>query len=187
MKKMTQSLLDNPTQQLICVDEKGKETGKIVDRKTAHTKPGIKHLAIQILVFNEKKELVLHERPTKKIGGGVLDAPTTHVLAGETMLEAAKRCLKNEYGIINSQIHILEGYSYEKDYEDGSCENEYCIAAYTVYEGEIKASKEHAPKISFIKAKQVKEEIEKNQEKYPVWLKETIKIVAKDKTAKKYF
>lgn len=184
---MTQALSDNPGQQLICADAFGKETGQTIDRRSAHSTPGQKHLAIQVLVFNPKNELILHERPLKKVGGGVLDAPTTHVLKGEAAQDSAKRCIKNEYGVSNAKISILGGFSYEKDYGDGSCENEYCIAAYCVHTGKIVPDKEHVGKIINVQAKQVLFEIKNQSAKYPVWLVDTIKIVAKDKEGEKLF
>ena len=176
---MSTALEDNPNQKLILVDAKGKPTGKILDRKTCHIAPGIKHLAIQVLVFNPKNELVLHERPTKKVGGGVLDAPTTHVLYGETPWKAAMRCLKEEYGIAKADVEVLDGFSYEKDYGDGSCENEFCLAAYTVFSGTIRPNTEHAGKIANVAAKKVAAELKTNPAKYPIWFKETVRIVLK--------
>lgn len=172
-------LQDNPTQQVICVDAMGKETGKTIDRKTAHTTPGVKHLAIQILVFNSKNELILHRRPMKKVGGGVLDAPTTHVLAGERPIESARRCLMNEYGIKDKQIPIsvLKGYSYEKDYGDGSCENEYCLAAFVVYDGKIVPNKEEVVELANVPSGKVAEEIDSGKGNYPPWFKETVSCV----------
>ena len=188
---MNHKLLDNPEQQLLCVDLNGRQNGKIVDRKSAHSNPGIKHLAIQVLVFTPKNDLVLHERPMKKVGGGVLDAPTTHVLKGETSEQAALRCLKNEYGILAQKVSvsILSGFSYEKDYGDGSCENEFCLAAFCTFSGKIVPSKEHAGKIETIPAKKVLNALEaKNWElHYPIWFKETVEIVARDLKGKKFF
>ncbi|HLC80112.1 MAG TPA: NUDIX domain-containing protein [archaeon] len=185
---MSSALLDNPSQQLIVVDSKGKETRKVIDRKSAHSTPGIKHLAIQILVFNSKNELILHERPLKKVGGGVLDAPTTHILSGETKEDSCRRCLLNEYGIFQKiPINVLGGYSYEKDYGDGSCENEFCLAAYCTYDGELNPDNSHAPKIIKVAAKQVTKELNADSKKYPIWFKETVEIVAKDKEGKKFF
>lgn len=183
---MSAGLLDKPSQKLTCVDSSGRETGEVIDRRSAHTSPGVKHLAIQVLVFNDKKELVLHERPLKKVGGGVLDAPTTHVLHGESKEEAARRCLKAEYGIEGEiPVKILGGFSYEKDYGDGSCENEYCIAAFVEFGGEISPDKEHSDKIDNVSAKKVSASL--GSGKYPVWFGETVRIVLKDGSGKKFF
>lgn len=185
---MSEALNDNPTQEMICVDSTGAENGKILDRKTCHTTPGTKHLAIQVLVFNSKKELILHERPAKKVGGNVLDAPTTHVLNGETKEQAARRCLKAEYGLSDEiPITILGGFSYEKDYGDGSCENEFCIASYVVFDGSLSPNAEHTMKIIPIPASQVAQEIASGSDNYPVWLKDTVLIVKNDPAASKFF
>ena len=180
--------MDNPNQEMVCTDSNGEPTGQILDRKSAHSTPGTKHLAIQVLVFTPKKDIILHDRPLKKVGGGVWDATTTHVLNKETPEESAKRCLKDEYGIENpGKIVVLSGFSYDKDYEDGTCENEFCLAAYTVFEGEINANPEHAEKTDTIPAKQVKEELETKPEKYPVWFKDTVRIILENEEGKKLF
>ncbi|MAG18187.1 MAG: hypothetical protein CL944_01800 [Candidatus Diapherotrites archaeon] len=183
---MSETLEDQPNQEMILVDSDGNPNGKILDRKTAHSTPGTKHLAIQVLVFNANNELILHERPLKKVGGGVLDSPTTHVLNKETKEQAGKRCLSVEYGIPNDiEMKVLNGFSYEKDYGDGSCENEFCLAAFISYSGEINHNAEHAGKIVNVPAKQVLEELE--TDKYPVWFKEVVKIVQADSEGKKFF
>ena len=183
---MSSALEDKPNQKLILVDSNGAPTGKVANRKACHTSPGMKHLAIQVLVFNAKNELVLHERPEKKVGGGVLDAPTTHVLHGETPEKAAMRCLKDEYGIAKADVEVLDGFSYEKDYGNGSCENEFCLAAYTVFSGKIKPNAEHAGKIANVPAKNVVAELKSMPKKYPVWFVETAGIV-KGSSAGKFF
>ena len=184
---MSQGLEDNPSQSMILVDSEGNPNGEILDRKTAHSTPGKKHLAIQVLVFNPNNELILHERPLKKVGGGVLDSPTTHVLNGETPQQAANRCLKAEYGISDTDVKVLSGFSYEKDYKDGSCENEYCLAAFMVSNSEISHNAEHSGKISNIKASRVAQELESGSSKYPVWFKETVRIVIADSKGKEFF
>lgn len=183
---MSPGLDDNPSQSMILVDSDGNPNGEILDRKTAHSTPGKKHLAIQVLVFTPNNELILHERPLKKVGGGVLDSPTTHVLSGETPQQAANRCLKDEYGI-SGEVKVLSGFSYEKDYKDGSCENEFCLAAFIVSNGDISHNAEHAGKISNIKASQVSQELESAPDKYPVWFKETVRIVMADSKGKEFF
>jgi len=185
---MNVKLMDHPNQEMVCVDNNGKETGQIINRKTAHMTPGIKHFAIQVLVFNTNNELILHERPAKKVGGDVLDVPTTHVLNGETPEQAARRCLKVEYNIEEKlPIKILDGFSYEKDYGDGTCENEFCLSAFTSYNGEVKPNAEHVNKIVIKPASQVIEEFDSKPELYPVWFKEVVAIVLKDEEGKKFF
>ncbi len=185
---MSIALKDNPTQRLICVDSDGRETGRVVDRKTAHSAPGVKHLAIQILVFNSKNELILHERPMTKVGGGVLDAPTTHVLSGETKEEAAARCLRNEYGIDGRlKLKVLGGFPYDRDYGDGSCENEFCVAAFTVYDGPILPNKTEVVKVVRMPAQEALQDLVARPENFPVWFKDTIRLVKSDSEGRTLF
>jgi isopentenyl-diphosphate delta-isomerase len=185
---MNTSLQDNPKQRLVCVDTSGRETGMTIDRKTGHATPGIKHLAIQVLVFNSRKELILHKRPHNKVGGGVLDAPTTHVLFEEKPADAALRCLKDEYGITEKiRLTILGGYSYEKDYGDGSCENEFCISAFAIYDGKISPNKAQMTKLVNIPAKKVSGELRSDPDVYSPWFKETVNTVKADRLGSKLF
>jgi len=183
---MNEKLMDKPNQVMKLVDSNGKETNETLDRKSCHMTPGMKHLAIQVLLFNGSNELILHERPLNKVGNGGLDSPTTHILYGETSEESTKRCLKDEYGINEKiPITVLSGFSYEKDYGDGTCENEFCLAAFANYEGQINHNEEHTQKVIFVSAKKVLEEIK--SDKYPVWFKETVRIVSKDENGKTFF
>ncbi|VVB98724.1 Isopentenyl-diphosphate Delta-isomerase [uncultured archaeon] len=185
---MSQGLMDNPDQKLIAVDSRGRQKGTLVSRFEAHVSPGIKHLAIQILLFGDNNEIILHERPMHKVGGGVLDAPTTHVLHGETPEKAALRCLRDEYGITKRvELKVLEGFSYEKDYGDGSCENEYCLAAFAAYGGPIMPNNDHALSIISMPAKEFLEGLSSEPDKYPIWLHRTVNIVLRDAEGQKPF
>lgn len=166
---------------MILVDAKGKPTGKIMERGPSHKSPGVKHLAIQILVLNVKKELVLHNRHNRKIGGNTIDAPTTHVLAGETPDEAAWRCLRDEYAIKERiALKHLGGVSYEKDYSDGTCENEYCLVAIANYDGKITLNeKEAVGQIVLLAFEKAKKEVRANPSKFPPWFLKSFKIAEK--------
>lgn len=184
---MASPLDDRPNQNLICVDRNGNATGQIIDRRSAHTTPGTKHLAVQVIVFDGNGNIILHERPARKVGGNTLDAPTTHVLVGETPEKAALRCVTNEYKIKPAGIIMLGGVAYDKDYKDGSCENEYLLAAYTVYNGPKINGSEEAPTIHYIKAAKVLDALRSNPQKYTVWFGMVVDIVRHDKVGKTFF
>jgi len=173
---------DKAKQKMIVVDAEGKPTGQIIERGKAHEHPGVKHLAIQVLLFNSKNELILHNRHDSKIGGNTIDAPTTHVLEGETKEEAAWRCLKDEYGIKEKlQLNVLDGFSYEKKYPDGTCENEYCLVATATFDGEIKLNEREAVgNIILMPFEQTKKEVKENPQKFPPWFLKSFEIVEKN-------
>ncbi|MCR4369094.1 MAG: hypothetical protein NUV67_04275, partial [archaeon] len=86
-----------------------------------------------------------------------------------------------------AKITVLDGFSYEKDYGDGSCENEFCLAAFTRFDGKIIPNKEHAGKIHKAPAKAVVDEIHSQPGKYPVWFKETVALVVADSNGRLFF
>ena len=95
--------------------------------------------------------------------------PTTPTyLPGETPTSAAGEVLGNEYGITERlDLHLLKGYAYENDYGDGSCENEFCLPAFTVYDGVVVADKGHVVKIVKIPAKEVVQSVMAEAGKLP--------------------
>jgi len=186
---MNMKLLDRAHQKMRVVGSAGAETGEIVDRAAAHSSPGIKHLAFLVFVVNGEREFVLHRRSASKIGGGTIDSPVSHVLADETLEQAVARCLKDEYGIQKKlEIENLGGFSYEKDYGDGTCENEYCFVLVAEYSGKIIPNpKEMDKKLVLMRAKDAVADVKKNPQKYAVWVPSAAEIFEKSRPAKKFF
>lgn len=177
-------------QLLIMVDDRGRPTKGYIERWKAHLFPGIKHLAVQVLVFDAAKRLVLHHRNPVKIGGQVLDAPTTHVLRGENYESAARRCLKNEYGITAAlPLTLVGGFSYgtRKD-EEGRCEDEYCAVMYCQYAGRIVPNHEEAVgKVERRPFEQILKDIAKEPENYPAWFFKSVETFQSSKAAEHFF
>lgn len=185
---MQKKLLDRAKQPMVVVDEKGNPTGEIVKRAAAHSSPGIKHLAFIVFVINSKNEFVLHKRHGKKIGGDTIDSPVSHVLKGETVEEAVHRCLKHEYGI-EEQLPLLNlgGFSYEKDYGDGTCENEYCLVLVAEYDGELSPNPEEIEgDLILLPVRNAIADSKANPKKYSVWFLPAIEIFEKSKGTKEF-
>ncbi len=164
----------------------GRVTGKKVKRWTAHTTHGVKHLAFAILVLNAKNEFVLHKRPKRKVGGGVLDTPVSHVLAGETKKQAMRRCLREEYGFAPRAFKNLRGFSYEEHYHDGTCENEFCLVSVVKHAGAFKPNpREVEGKLVFLPANKALKEIRTHPKRYAIWFRLAIKLLAKNTRGKK--
>ncbi len=186
---MNKKLLDKANQLMIVVDSKGKATGEIVSRKEAHKSPGIKHLAIQILLFNDKKQLILHKRQKNKIDNGVFDTPATHILKGETRNQAAWRALRDEYSISKEiSLNWFASFSYKKDYKDGTCENEFGFASIAVFNGKLFPNiKEIEGQLIFKSANGVLTDLENFPTKYPIWFQNAIRFLKKSKSGKDFF
>lgn len=185
---MNKKLVDRASQKLRVTDSKGKETGEMAERWLCHESPGKKHLAFAVFVINKKNEFALHRRSTIKIGGSLLDSPVSHVLAEESIEEAVYRCLKHEYGIAEKlPVENYGGFSYEKDYGDGTCENEFCLVLSVEYNGKIVPNpQEITGEIIQMPIKKATIESKQAPELFEVWFNHAIPIFEKSNKAKKY-
>ncbi len=174
-------------QQLFKVDENGNQTNETIDRWTAHSGKGIKHLAFVIFVLTDKNEFILHKRPERKVGGGKWDTPASHILVGETKEKAMTRCLEEEYGTIGKlKFDHFNGYSYEETYDDGTCENEFCLVSICKYDGKIKPNPLEVTELKKLPAKKALNEWKNNSEKYTIWFNLAIELLSKNSKGKKY-
>jgi isopentenyldiphosphate isomerase len=185
---MSQKLEDRASQRMRLTDAKGNETGKILSRKECHSAPGKKHLAFLVFAINEKNEFALHKRSGKKIGDNVLDSPVSHVLAEESVEDAVYRCLKHEYGIEKRlSVENYGGFSYEKDYGDGTCENEYCLTLSVEYDGKLAPNPlEIEGEIIFMPVKDAIARSKARPQEFEVWFNHAVPVFEKSRKAEKF-
>ena len=119
-------------QELIACDEQGRPSGTYVDRAEAHRGAGQRHLAIVALLFDEAGRVLLQRRKHPLFDGLWDLTGATHPLRrpgapDETLEEAARRCLEEEYTVRGrvEEVRVIGGFAYYA--ADGDqCENEYC-------------------------------------------------------------
>ena len=98
------------------------------------------------------------------------------------------RCLREEYGIAERvpMVHF-DGFSYEKDYADGTCENEFCLVTVASYGGKFKPNeKEVEGKLVFVPAKKTLKDGRAHPEKYTIWFVKSVELLARDPVGRKY-
>lgn len=109
---------------LVLVDENGEPIG-IAPKLVAHVR-GLKHLAISVIVFNSKGQLLLQRRAEAKYHSGGLwtNACCSHPYPGEAVAAAAARRLDEEMGF---KCHLQPMFStaYRAEFDNGLIENEY--------------------------------------------------------------
>lgn len=91
---------DNPKELFYLVDNEDQVLGSI-ERQTAHQGKKQTHRSIFILIFNDKKELLLQKRSQNKdtFPGFWTVSVSGHVAYGQSYDEAAKREMREEVGL----------------------------------------------------------------------------------------
>jgi len=109
---------------LIAVDEHDCETGT-VEKMAAH-RQGVLHRAFSIFVFDDADRLLLQRRARGKYHSGGLWSNTccSHPRAGESLLEAAHRRLREEMGF-DCPLDPVFGFVYRAVLDGDFVEHEY--------------------------------------------------------------
>ncbi len=113
---------------VVLVDEQDNEIG-MASKDTVHTADTPLHRGFSCFLFNSKNELLLTKRsPKKKTFPGVwTNTVCGHPAPGESVVDAAKRRLKEELGFGEvGEIREVSPYRYRFADKNGIVENEVC-------------------------------------------------------------
>lgn len=181
--------MSNPI--IIVCDDKGNPTGEFVDREVGHTGEGRHHLAITVLLYNSKNEVLLQKRKHKRFDSlmdltGATDL--YHFEDGKQSLpsgegrnesfeEATIRCLKREYKIEQvNNLKNLGGFNYFM--KDGQfCENEFCAMLVGEYNGEVKMDPNVGYEYRWVKKQDLLKDIEAHPQNYTPWAIDGVKVL----------
>lgn len=170
--------------QIILVsDNQGNFTGEYIPKEVGHTGEGKHHLAITVLLYNSKGQVLLQQRK-HKVFDDIWDfTGSTHPLhkkngRDESFEGATLRCLKREYDIDDVKVKKVGSFNYFADY--GSlCENEHCAMMIGKYDGELKMNPEVGYSYKWMEREEFLADIEKNPQKYAPWTVEGTKLLKK--------
>lgn len=167
-------------QLIIVCDESGRPTGEYIPKEEGHTGEGKRHLAICVLLENSKDEVLLQKRRHKIFDNlwDVSGATNNLRIAGkdESFMDAAKRCLKEEYGIEDIKLKKIGEFNYFA--QDGKlCENEHCAILLGKYNGEVKPNLQDAYEVKWVDKNNFLKDIESSPDKYSKWSREAVRIL----------
>lgn len=167
--------------QIILVSDKnGNFTGEYIPKMVGHTGEGKRHLAITVLLYNSKGEVLLQKRKHKVFDNLWDFTGSTHPLHlpdhDETFEEATLRCLKREYGIDNVKLSNMGAFNYFAKYGE-LCENEHCAMMIGEYNGPVHLNPEVGYGCQWMKKAEFLEDIEAHPEKYCKWTVEGVKVL----------
>lgn len=166
---------------ILACDEKGNFTGRYIPKAVGHTGVGKRHLAITVLIYNNKGEVLLQKRK-HKVFDNIWDLTgATHPLHhkdghNETFEKATLRCLKREYNIKPIPLKNLGAFNYFAQYGE-LCENEHCAILVGEYNGAINLNEAVGYSCRWFDKKKFLTDIEKNPQKYSPWARKAVKIL----------
>ncbi len=174
---------------ILAVDDNGKFSGEYIPKMVGHTGEGKRHLAITVLLYNKKGEVLLQKRK-HKIFDNIWDLTgATHPLhkkdgTDESLEQASWRCLEVEYGIKKkTALKNLGFFNYFAKYGK-YCENEHCAILVGEYDGPIKMDPKVGYEYKWMGKGEFLKDIKKNPNKYTAWAIEGSKLLKNEKLQK---
>lgn len=171
---------------ILAVDEKGKFRGEYIPKSVGHTGEGRRHLAITVLLYNSKGQVLLQKRK-HKVFDNIWDITgATHPLhredgSDESLEEATRRCLKTEWGIREiGEIRVIGSFNYFAPYhtvQGEYCENERCAILVGEYNGPLNLNPEVGYEYKWMEKQEFLKDIEANPQNYTPWAVKAVKII----------
>ncbi len=167
---------------ILAVDDQGNFNGEYIPKIVGHTGEGKRHLAMTVLLYNDKGEVLLQKRK-HKIFDDIWDiTAATHPLhnqdgSDETVEDATWRCLKVEYGIEEKiSLKNLGFFNYFAKYGE-YCENEHCAILVGEYNGPLNLNPEVGYEYKWVEKEEFLRDVEANPETYTPWTLEAVKLL----------
>lgn len=159
---------------IIVCDDQGNPTGEYIPKIEGISGDGVKHLAVSVLLYNSKGEVLIQKRKHKvfdNLWDVTASTDVSHFKEGqdESLEEAVKRCLKREYNIEGvNNLKNLGGFSYFA--KDGDhCENEYDVMWVAEYNGEFTLNPEVGYEYKWMRKEEFLKDIKANPQNYTPW------------------
>lgn len=167
---------------VVLVDENDLEIGK-KEKMQAHY-DGDLHRAFSILLFNSKKEILIHQRNKNKYhcGGEWTNACCSHPFPGENILDAANRRLFEELGYENLDLEKKFNLLYKTKFDNGLTEHEFdhIFFTYSNLDPPL-VNTEEVEDFKWISMGDLQVDILESPNKYTSWFKLILKKIEEDK------
>ena len=144
---------------------------------------GILHRAFSILLFNDKNELLLQRRALEKYHspGEWTNTCCSHQREGETLLEAAKRRITEELGIIDIELKEEFSFHYKCKFSNELYENEIDHVYTGTYNGDISNfNRDEVCEVKWISYDKLVVWMENKPDEFTFWFKDIMKRIPKD-------
>ena len=156
--------------EVILVNENDEEVGTM-EKMEAHRK-GVLHRAFSIFIFNEKGQMLIHQRAQKKYHNGGLWTNTccSHPMPGEITAEAASRRLREEMGF-DTELEKVFAFTYNEGFENGLTEYEFDHVFVGTWSGKIDPNPDEVQDYVYKNMAELDEELVSHPSKFTVWFR----------------
>ena len=167
---------------VILVDENDREIGTM-EKMEAHEK-GLLHRAFSVFIFNERGEMLIHQRAASKYHSGGLwtNACCSHPRMGETVEEAAHRRLMEEMGF-DCEVDERFQFIYRADLDHGLTEHELDHVLFGTFNGYPQPNPDEVMAWKYIPLPSLLEDIESQPDAYTAWFKIALKAITEKQLA----
>ena len=161
---------------VILVNGKDEQIGT-QEKMQAHVNGNL-HRAFSVLLYNSKREMLIHKRASSKYHCPRLwtNACCSHPMPNETRGEAAKRRLFEELGYGDIELKEVYTFTYKAKFDNGLTEHEID----TVFKGITdinppKIDPEEIKEFKWIAIKDLQKDMIEHPDKYTIWFKEMMR------------
>jgi isopentenyl-diphosphate delta-isomerase len=153
---------------VILVNEADKEIGTM-EKMLAHERAAL-HRAISIFIFNEKGEMLLQQRATKKYHSGGLwtNACCSHPRPNEDVESAATRRLYEELGFKTPLTKVFD-FVYKASFDNGLTEYEFDHVFAGKYDGVIHPDINEIQDYCYKSMDEIERLLQSHPHKYTAW------------------
>ena len=160
----------NSNEQVILVDEFDNDLGSM-EKLRAH-ELGLLHRAFSVFLFDEKGNMLLQKRALGKYHSPGLWTNTccSHPRPGELTIDAAKRRLLEEMGIVTN-IESAFNFIYKASLDQNLTEHELDYVFVGTYNGIISPNSIEVCDYLYISIEDLNQKLNTNKEEFTVWFK----------------
>jgi len=157
-------------ERVILVNENDEAIGAL-EKMEAHLCPRL-HRAFSVCLFNKQGEMLLQKRALHKYHCGGLWTNTccSHPRVGEETINAAKRRLVEEMGIITDLTEVFN-FTYQAEFDNGLFEYEFDHVFFGTFTGDPLINPEEVEDWKYLSLNEIETEFLENPEKYTPWFK----------------
>lgn len=157
-------------EKVILVDKLDNPIGEM-EKQEAHVK-GLLHRAFSIFIFNDKEEILLHQRAHHKYHSGGLWTNTccSHPRPGELTHDAANRRLVEEMGMVCT-LKVQFSFIYKAKLDNDLFEHELDHVFFGKSTEKPIPNKDEVADYKYLSIKSIQQDLIHNSNRYTAWFK----------------